>query len=387
MISSGRAIAGAVLLALCFMGVSLLTRSGSPLSRAEASSQIVKDGASDGAPSSGALAPYREGWLGERSVLARVPSATFGPGPVLEVDVLADTAVILQPQRWWLARNRELLGPFGTQTGRSRLLGARTMAVARDGSGIVMILDNRRGEILFWDHGGQRLIRTLDLTNRGRLRLQQVTELGLDRKGNVLVTAHGIEGARAIGSWLLLRYDSTSVDTLLRSTMAGAPGRAFATISASNLADGSAVAITGGDYGVRWFGSNGHAVRKRVRAHAPRWRVSAVAHARIAKILARMPSEMRSGDAYSEPEYYPAVQQIVALDNGCVVVATVAGFSDAVYFEVLDSSGQPLGRLAKAPLSGNWKLTAGGIVWRRDEGDETVVEFQPFRIPGGHASH
>lgn len=387
MVSSGRAIVGAALLALCFAGISLLTRSGSPDRRAETPSKIVDDGPSEGEPSTGALAPYRAGWLGERSVIARIPSATLGAEPVLEVDVLADTAVILQPGRWWLARNAELRGPFGAQIGRSRLLGARTMAVARDNSGTVIILDNRRGEILFWDQGTQRVVRTVDLTSRGRLRLQQVTELGLDLKGNVLVTAHGIEGARAMGSWLLLRYGSTLVDTLMRATTPGAPGRSFATISASALSDGSAVAITGRDYGVWWFGSNGQVIRKRVREHAPRWRVSAIAHDRIAKLLARVPTEMRAGDAYSEPEYYPAVQQIVALDNGCVVAATVAGFSNAVYFEVLDASGQTLGRLAKAPLSGHWKLTTRGIVWRRDEGGETIVEFQAFRIPSGDAPH
>lgn len=387
MVSSGRAIAGAALFAVCLAGLSVVTRRGVPLSRAQAPSQAVDSGSIDVAPSSGALAPYKEGWLGERSVLARVPRASLEPGPVLEVDVLVDTAVILQPQGWWLARNSHLRGPFGTEIGRSRLLAARTIAVARDGSGTVIVLDNRRGEILFWDRGGQRLVRTLDLTNHGRVRLQQVTELGLDGKGNVLVTAHGIEGTHAMGPWLLLRYEPTSVDTLLRSTPAGAPGRAFATISASNLADGSVAAITGRDYGLWWFAPNGQPIRRRVREDAPRWRVSSVAHARIATILGRMPIEMRSDDAYSQPKYYPAVQQIVALDNGCVVVATVAGFSKAVYFEVLDSSGQTLGRLTKKPLAGHWNLTARGIVWARDEGDETVVEFQPFRIPGGHASH
>lgn len=385
--SSGRVIVAAVLLVLCLAGVSVFARNTSLVARTEASSTNRDGGATAGALDRGELAPYREGWLGERAVLARIPSATFGPSPILEIDVLGDTAVILQPQRWWLARHGALRGPFGTAGTRAPLLGARTIAVARDDAGTIIVLDNKRGSVLFWDRRGEPLARTVDLTSAGRVRLQQVNELGLDRNGNVLVTAHGLEGGRVIGSWLLLRYDSTAVDTLLRATAAGAPGRAFATITASTLPDGSAVAVTARDYGVWWFAAHGHATGMRVRERAPRWRVSALAHARIAKLLARAPAAMGADGAYSEPEYIPAVQQVVALDNRCVVVATVTGFSDRVYFEVLDSSGHAVGRLTEAPLSGKWKLTTQGIVWRREERGETVVEFQPFRIPDSHASH
>lgn len=385
--SSGRAVAIALLIAIGFSVVSLFDGPGP----AASSHAVPEPGRlvppKGGVVSTGALASYHAGWLGKSVEMARIPRASLNATPLLEVDALADTAVILQSQHWWFANGGHLRGPFGTRPAATRLLSARTMGVARDGSGMIAVVDNQRGQVTFWDSGGQRLVKAVDLTARLHVRLRAVSEVSLDQRRRLIVTAHGMGEGNELGAWLLLRYDSTSVDTLLQASTVNAAGRAFATLSAATLADGSVIAVTAQDVATWWIDPDGRLTRHHLRENAPRWRVPTIARARIASLLARTPKEIGTSSAFEQPEYLPAVQQIVALGNGCLVVATPAGFSDAVYFEVLDTSGQALGRLSDAPMTGHWKLTAAGIVWRREEGTSVVVALQPFLLSSCHAPH